>query len=72
MTFAVAAPIATQVVIAVFDMERLVSRQRYQNGPQITVECRSVLAFGLALVIAFKSRGAVNRPHSGLPSDHPH
>lgn len=54
VTFTVACPIAAQVMVAAFDIERLVSRQRYENGPQIAIECGPVLAFGFALVIAFE------------------
>jgi len=58
VAFTVACPIAAQVVVAVFGIERLVSGQRYENGPQIAIERRPVLPFGLTLVIAFEGRSA--------------
>ena len=70
MAFTVARPIATQVMVAAFGVERLIGRKRHENSLQIVIERSPVPALGLALVVTFERCGAVNRPHAGLPSDH--
>lgn len=54
VAFTVACPIAAQVMVAVFGIKRLVSRQRHENGHQLAIERSPVLSLGLALVVTFE------------------
>jgi len=43
MAFAVARPIAAQIVVAIASIQRVIGRQRYENGLQRIIECCPVL-----------------------------
>jgi len=56
------------VVIAVPRLHGLVLYRDRQNWDQGSVESRTVLAPGFALVVALECRGTLNRPHANPPS----
>ena len=54
VAFPVACPIADQVMVTAFSIERLVSHKRHENALELTIKCGPMLPFGFALVIAFE------------------
>ena len=54
MALPVASPIAAQVMVSVFGVQWLISRQGNENGPQVTVQRRPMLPLGFAFVVALE------------------
>jgi len=63
VTITVILPVAGQRVVVVPLGQRLVIRQRRDDGNEIACQRLPIRTFGLALVVAFELAGLLNRPH---------
>ena len=64
----VTCPVTGQVMVPMFDRERLIIDQRHKDRHQRSIKRCSVLPFSFAFVVAPESCGALNLPHAGRPS----
>jgi len=56
VAFAIARPIAGEIMIAMPRLQRLIVRKNQENRQQNLVECYAVAASGLSLVVSFECR----------------
>ncbi len=63
-------PVADQRMVAVPLAQRLVVRQRRHDLDEVAFQRCPMLTLCFAFVVTFELSGALNRPHSDLPSAH--
>ena len=63
----ISTPVTAQLVVAMSWLQLEIAGERGQDRYEVVLKRRSVLAPALPLVVAFESRGTINRPHEGRP-----